>query len=84
MALLNRPMTEQEACEMLDSWKRTGPGAFRSLLWELLSEPAPHVVHYRNTNITYVSPDRFLIHRIPDICPSSSVWIVPGTLERKL
>lgn len=45
-------------------------------------EAWPHFVHYQKHRVIYVPPDEFLTWRPSR--PSDCIWIVPGTLERKL
>lgn len=80
MALLNRPLTEDEAREMLQSWRQSDFGiSFTHLLCEVLNNPTPHQVVYTGAKHIYVPPTNF-----PWLQPGDNVWIVPGTLERKL
>lgn len=51
-------------------------------IFDLMSEPYPHYVHYYGTSPFYVSPEYF--HFRSHIAPTDCVWIVPGTLERSL
>lgn len=82
MALLNRNLTDEEARKMLAQYRRSSPGRWRSEFWRLLEDsltnPWPHVVVYDGTKTTHVPPDRFYFG------PTTSTWIVPGTLEEKL
>lgn len=83
MALINRPVTEDEARKMLEAWReyeRTVPIAS---IWALMSEITPHTVNYRACRMYYHAPHHFPI--LPkQRGPSDCTWIVPGTLEREL
>jgi len=81
MALLNRPLTEDEARRVLDDWRSTQAGAFMQTFWDALSEPTPHVVHtyYENGELKtrFVPPEEFCIQ------PGDCNWFVPGTERKK-
>lgn len=83
MALLNRPLTEDEARKMLADWRVGYPKLVS--LWSMVNEPMPHTVQYEpvREKPMYISPDRFYCRTIFRN-PSDCTWIVPGTLERKL
>lgn len=80
MALINRPLTDDEARQMLVSWREGWPQY--PTLWDMIRDagPTPHVVRYhRDTGVHYTPPTHFYMGR-----PSDCTWIVPGTLERKI
>lgn len=87
MALLNRPMTEDEARKLIAAWRKGWPAipSFYDMLEEALREPAPHVVHYHTgyyADCVYISPKQF--YASARLRLSDCVWIVPGTLERRI
>jgi len=51
-------------------------------LFDLLDEPYPHYVHYYGDEPLYVPPTHF--HFRSWVGATDCVWIVPGTLERRL
>lgn len=64
MALLNRPLTEDEARNMLDNWRehQSEIVSFWHMMAEVMSEPRVHAVHYwRDGRVKYISPDTFWI-----------------------
>lgn len=85
MALLYKPLTENEAQKLLADWRNTSrPIAnFWSMLQEALHEPTPHFVYYRGARVhrmhhAYVPPTSFYCTPLPK-SPSDCVWLVPGT-----
>lgn len=48
MALINRPLTEDEARQMRMAWRKGWPKipTFYDMLIEAMENPTPHVVHY--------------------------------------
>lgn len=53
------------------------PKSYHTGLFDLMSEPYPHYVHYYGTKPSYVSPEYF--HFRSHIGETDCVWIVPGT-----
>lgn len=49
-------------------------------MFQLITEPAPHVVHYWGTKAHYVPPTEYL-WRSWEPGPTDCEWIVPGTAE---
>ena len=85
MALPQKPLTEDAAREMVEAWRKSLYGAPIVSLWDLISEPTPHKVHYESGKVLYVKPANFFFG-LPcrTKSPSDCTWIVPGTLERKI
>lgn len=86
MALLNRPLTEAEARDMLATYYQQIGRAPRTL-WDqlvtLCNEPTPHFVHYSvHSGVTYIPPTSYYWSKAP-ASPSDCTWIVPGTHIRK-
>lgn len=83
MALLNRPLTEDEARKLVDAWREGWPAipSFYDTLQAALAEPAVHVVRYSaDVGVTYTPSDRFYIGCRKHLAlPSDCEWIVPGT-----
>lgn len=81
MALINRPLTEDEVDAMLASYREGFPHI--ASLWDRFvnetTEPKLHVVRYSvNLGVRYCPPTEFhWSTRKPG--PSDCVWIVPGT-----
>lgn len=85
MALINRPLTEDEARQLVADWRKGWPliPSFYDLLAEALREPTPHVVRYRaDEGVRYSPPTEFYISRRRRTLSSDCVWIVPSTLEK--
>lgn len=84
MALLNRPLTEDEARQFVIDWRKAWPAmpSFYDMLQKALREPRPHVMRYSaaNHSVMYVPPTHFYIHS--DRTPSDCEWHIPGS-EKK-
>lgn len=67
MALINRPLTEDEARKMVEDWRKRPYGAALLEFWRLMeeaySEPFIHMVlYFRATDThTYVGSDTFYL-----------------------
>jgi len=89
MALLNRPITEDEARKMIADWRRSLYGApiktFYDMYLAAIADPTPHVVRYNAAfnNVTYVPPASFYWGQGRKSV-SDCLWIVPGTHEKEL
>jgi hypothetical protein len=85
MALLNRPLTEDEARKMRADWREGWPKipSFYDMLVEAVNNPTPHVVRYNATDdrVIHVPPTHFYAHGHKS--PSDCEWIVPGTHTRE-
>lgn len=85
MALLNRPLTNDEVRRMWAGWKTYEAGSFTRELLEAMSEPTPHTVHYyAGGDIRFYTPPECFhwAKRSQHGSPSDCVWIVPGTHMR--
>lgn len=86
MALLNRPLTEDEARKMIAAWRKGWPKipSFYDMVREALENPTPHVVRYSaDVGVTYTSPKEFYIGCRKHLSlPSDCEWHIPGS-ERK-
>jgi hypothetical protein len=78
MALLNRPLTEDEARKLAADWREAWPKipSFYDMVVEAMNEPAPHKVVYNGRQAIYVPPDCYYFG------PSDCEWIVPGTHKK--
>lgn len=79
MALLNRPLTEGEAREMVKAWRHDWPRipTFYDMLQEALREPVQHQIRYRvGEGISYTPPDHFYLGGGRKLGPSDCTLII--------
>lgn len=86
MALPREPLTDAEGRRMLKDWRSAAYGGMLSqFIMQAMAEPTPHVVRYRADSGThYTPPAEFYwgVGRKPG--PSDCLWIIPGTLEKRM
>lgn len=89
MALINRPLTEDEARKMLGDWRKSSQGqpiaSFYTKYQKAMEEPTPHIVTYAEGRFYYTPPNEVLFGLSSYVgSPSNCTWIVPGTLDWKI
>lgn len=73
--------------DIVDGMRMRSGYFFFDCMSEIINGPWPHMVTYRPKELprpVYVSPDQFRWHRQDSRSPSDCLWIVPGTMERRL